>query len=362
MKKFLLLLIPILTIVYSLDALLLDVHFEYDIFPIYRETESNPELEVENFHIQYGNGLVQYIYKIRSVLSTLNDPDTPIEGDLEKTKERLEKILIGREISLSIYVFIIVLSVSTLFSFSFRAWFSIFLSRFTYFFSTLVALLNLLRAFIHLKFLPYYALICGMFHFVYFIFSIYCFFIIKKYLLNGEVFYNSLYIVSLQSDESGVGKVNLPYEQKVNQFQVPFLQKFKDLLYNIFFIKLKIAYHFLVIIFVGLILGNFVYIPLFSLQKHYSVEFGYLLGLSILFLSLFYIRNYYHIGKENQNGVLANLSVSFSFLIYRFLRNLSIFVIVSLGIIFFIIAFLFLLNWNLSWLTEKQLIEKSVRL
>lgn len=362
MKKFILLLIPVLTILYSLDALFLDIHYEYELFPIYSDSETNPILEAENFHIQYGNGLVQYIYKIHSVLGSLNDPDLPLEGDLERTRERLEKILISREISLSIYTFIIILSISTIFSFTFHAWFSIFLGRFTYFFSSLVAFLNLVRALIHFKFIPNYALMSAVFHLFYFGFSIYCFFIVKKYLLSKDILYNSLYIASLQSDESGSGKVSLPYEQKLNQFSHSFREKLKDFFYILFVVKFRIAYHFLVIIFVGFLLGNLVYIPLFSLQKHYTKEFGYLLGASIVLLSLFYIRNYYLIGKEKENGIFANLAVSFAFLVYRFLRNLSLFLLISLGILLFVLGFLFLLNWNISLLIENQLIEKTVRL
>jgi hypothetical protein len=63
---------------------------------------------------------------------------------------------------------------------------------------------------------------------------------------------------------------------------------------------LKIALHFFYIIFAGVFVGNVVYIPLFSLQKHYSAEFGILLFIMIILLSVFYVRNYYKIGREDE--------------------------------------------------------------
>lgn len=360
MKKFFLLLVPILTILYSVDALLIDFHFQYDVFPVYIE-ETQPKMEVENFRIEYGNGLIQYIYKIKTILIHLNDPELSSEGELEKTKEKLEKILIGREISLFIYSFIVILAISSLFSLISNAWFSVFLSRFLYFFASLIAVLNLIRAFIHLNFIPNFAIPSIILNFLYLSISIYCQFIVKKYLLSRQITYNSLYIASQQSEESGTGKVSLPFTQK-QEADISFGERFRNSFSGFFLHKLRIAYHFIIIILIGFVLGNLVYIPLFSLQKHYYREFGYLLGFSILLLSIFYIRNYYLIGREKENGSFVNLAVSASFLVYRFLRNLSLFLIIVLGITVFVIAFLFLLNYNISVLIEKNLIEKSVSL
>jgi hypothetical protein len=111
-----------------------------------------------------------------------------------------------------------------------------------------------------------------------------------------------------------------------------------------------------------MLLGNLVYIPLFSLQKHYITEFGYLIGISLVLLSFFYIRNYYHIGKEQEKTFLQNLSISYSFLIYRFLRNLFFIVLTTIGVTLFVIAILLLLNYNISLLINHNLIERTINL
>jgi hypothetical protein len=121
-KKILLSFVLIQTIFYSLDALFFDIHFDYDVFPVYSESEvetySKPNLEVENFKIEYGNGLIQSVYKVQKVLTALKDPELPLEGSLETVQERLEKILIGKKISLAIYLFIILLALAQSMTFS----------------------------------------------------------------------------------------------------------------------------------------------------------------------------------------------------------------------------------------------------
>ena len=109
----------------------------------------------------------------------------------------------------------------------------------------------------------------------------------------------------------------------------------------------KIASHFLYIIFSGIFIGNVIYIPLFSLQKHYSAEFGFLLFVLLILLSIFYVRNYYKIGREEELSTTSNVLVSLSFLQYRFIKNLFFILISTIGVIVFITCLFLLLTFFL---------------
>jgi hypothetical protein len=125
---------------------------------------------------------------------------------------------------------------------------------------------------------------------------------------------------------------------------------------------LKIASHFLYIIFAGVFIGNVVYIPLFSLQKHYSSEFGVLLFVMLILLSIFYVRNYYKIGREEDISTSRNVLVSLSFLQYRFIKNLLFILLSTIGVIVFITCLFLLLTMNTVILKNQNIIDKTINL
>jgi hypothetical protein len=107
----------------------------------------------------------------------------------------------------------------------------------------------------------------------------------------------------------------------------------------------RVGYHFLMIILVGLIIGNILYIPLFLLQKHYSNEFGLLIVGLVIALFAFYIKNYYQVGKSSALSKFQNLMGSFAFLQYKFIMNLALGVGVAVSVVVFIsILFVILLG------------------
>jgi len=364
MKKFILYTLPFIAILYSLDALFVDIYFHYEATPVFNNEEDLPLSEVSDYQIKIGNGLIQTIYKMSIALTELKDIELPQEGELEKTTERLERFLISKKISLVLHLFVIALALSSFFSVYHRAWFSLLTSRTLYVFILIISFIYLLRSILHMRFILVPGLLSFLVHFGVFCLSIYAIFVVGSY-LEENISYANLYIASFNEEESNTGKVILPFEKKefqkqksslvrkiVNFFLTPILLIFRN----------KIVIHFFIIIFIGMLLGNLVYIPLFSLQKHYITEFGYLIGISLVLLSFFYIRNYYHIGKEQEKTFLQNLSISYSFLIYRFLRNLFLIVLTTIGVTLFVIAILLLLNYNISLLINHNLIERTINL
>jgi hypothetical protein len=347
MKKIILLVIPFLTLLYSVDALFLDIHFDYQVNPVFTEEDSLPETEVSDYKVKMGNGLVQIISKMVYTLDEIRDPDLPVDGEMEKTIDRLERFLLSKEISLSLHLFVLALSLATFFAVKKRAWFALLIGRSLFFFTFLLAGINVLRSILHMRFILLPGILGFCFHFTVLGLTIFAFFAIKKY-LEQENTYANLYIASVTSEDSNTGKIALPFEKKAITGSLLFWG--------------KIIMHFSVIILIGILLGNLVYIPLFSLQKHYVKEFGLLIGFSLVLLSVFYIRNYYYIGRESDKTLGENLAVSYSFLVYRFLRNFFMIAITTLGVILFVITLLLILNYNISILIDKDIIERTISL
>jgi carbon starvation protein CstA len=103
---------------------------------------------------------------------------------------------------------------------------------------------------------------------------------------------------------------------------------------------LKLFVHFLTIIIVGILIGNFVYIPLFLLQKHYVTEFTIFIFSLLVLLSGFYIYNYGKVGGEKSLSRFQNTLVSIAYLQFRFLRNGFLGIFATILVVFFV-TFLF---------------------
>jgi len=103
---------------------------------------------------------------------------------------------------------------------------------------------------------------------------------------------------------------------------------------------LKLFTHFMIIIAVGILIGNFIYIPLFLLQKHYVTEFTMFIFSLLVLLSGFYIYNYGKVGGEKSLAKWQNTLVSIAYLQFRFLRNGFLGVFATILVVFFV-TFLF---------------------
>jgi hypothetical protein len=275
-------------------------------------------------------------------LEELNDKNLPSDGKLDKTIDEVERKIINYKLSLFIYLFIALLCFSTLVSLYFKTWFAPFTGKSLFLISKFIGIGNLGLASIHLKYVPSYGLPIFIFNFVFIILLDIAFSILDLYNFEFNTSYRSLFIASFSDDESNSGKITAPKEN--------------------FFTNFKVILHFFYIIASGFILGNVLYVPLFSLQKNYSSEFGFLLFAMLIFVCFFYVLNYYRIGKEKEFANVQDILVSISFLQFRFLRNIFYFLVSTFAVVLFITVLFSLLTYNLSILRDVNIIEKTINL
>ena len=350
-KKVIIILISILILVFSLESIFINFTIEFDPRLMMQEQQINldtPEQEIPEkpatFEIQ--KGIIFKIFFLDSLLKEVNDNFVPADGKLEKTVEKIESLLIGHKISLFVNIFIIGLCLSTIVSIIYEAWFSIFIARVLLFISFFIVLGYFGRSTYISAYVPVLGIPLLIFHFSVLIAVIYSIVQLSKSKDLTEFKFNSLLLASFNDEENnarpaikGIG-VESKKESSI----------------------LKIASHFLYIIFAGVLIGNVVYIPLFSLQKHYSSEFGVLLFILLILLSIFYVRNYYKIGQEQELSTFQNILVSLSFLQYRFVKNLFFILLSTVGVIIFITCLFLLLSLNTVILKNYNVKDKTIKL
>ena len=180
-----------------------------------------------------------------------------------------------------------------------------------------------------------------------------------------EMNFYALYVASLNNEDSNTGKVLIKKRERAPLTKSAILNWFLDslpvkLVWRLF--TNSTLRHFVYIILTGLVIGNLLYIPLFSLQKNYSSEFGILLLVMLVVLSILYIRNYYFFLKEENTVGFRGVVAGAIFLQYRFIRNLLYFIVSSAGVIIFIIALFLILTFNTLILTNYNIIERTLNL
>ncbi len=367
MKKKLLLLLTILSFIYSIDSLFLDFHFDYKV-PVrspFEAESQEPEAPIP-YQMRIDGGLLSSYYKVRNALEEIEEVDIPTDAYPEKTIDKIQRAVISKQISITIQVFLLLLSINSFVGIFYNTWFSVFSGRSLFLLSTFLSLFYAGRCSFHMQFVPIPAFLAFLYNLFCFFFFIWGFRYLNIFFEDYEPTYNSLYIASMQDEESNTGKIELYYKKKRKPaFQSKLLNFFFDNLFARgikFLFTNRIIRHFVYIIFAGIFIGNMIYIPLFSLQKHYASEFGILIFSGIFFLTLFYIRNYYKIGKEEAAGYFKNISISFAFLQYRFLRNLTMFLLMTVGIIIFVTTLFLLLTLNSSILVDQNIIDKTINL
>lgn len=354
-QKLLLSIIPLVIAFYSLQSLFYDV--EYCLDPI---QSSKQEITLQEDSIKktednskkcsafrFRRGTIPSLMLLSGILNDLKTPDISSDSKLEKTIDRLERILLAHKIYSFINSFIFLLCISTLIAFWSGAWFSFFLAMTISIISTIVTFKNLIFSILIISLSSETLLGISMLSFQVFLFviTIWSFFLHSKSRNREEANYRKLLISGSEEDSTNI---------EIKPEKITISEKLLK--------AIKMVSHFLIIVSVGVLIGNIVYIPLFSLQKHYLFEFGFIIIGSIVLLSLFYIWNYYRIGKENNYSGITNLLVSVSFLQYRMLRNTLVFLISSVGVILFIIFLLSLLLFNTYYLQKIQMIEQSINL
>lgn len=415
--------VSILILLFSLESILLNFTIDFDPGIVTRERQiDSMSIEEESPAkpptLEMKKGILFKIFFLNSLLQEVKDDYTPNDGRLEKTIEKIESLLIGHKIGLVVNLFIIALSFSTIISVLNEAWFSLFIGRVLLFISFCTFAYYLARSLVLSYYVPFIGVPMLVFHFSVFILvsmaivhsflGFFAIFFSKKTLaLAGLVvfligFLFGLFLEFRNSSSSPFisafvfGAAFLIYSliietyfwliYKLNQalkltessafkFNSLLLASYNDEENNArpaikgigvevkkessFF---KIASHFLYIIFSGIFIGNVIYIPLFSLQKHYSAEFGILLFVLLILLSIFYVRNYYKIGREEELSTTSNVLVSLSFLQYRFIKNLFFILISTIGVIVFITCLFLLLTMNTVILKNQNIIDKTINL
>ncbi|RHX88957.1 LIC_10230 family protein [Leptospira stimsonii] len=273
-------------------------------------------------------GLISKIRLTSKVMEELNEKSIPADAQLDATVDRLNRILLGQKIMLFIYGFLIFLSVTSFLSLYYRAWFYTFLNRSLYLISILPVLMSLQHPIRSISQTPVIGTIASLTVFALTGFLVYmCFAISKVY---GKK----------TSDRFGVLETAQNGEE--GEFQSNAGSKIS---------WIPILFHFVIIMVAGIVLGNLVYIPIFLLQKHYSFEFGILLLVLIFFLMLFYIRNYFRMGKSDELSPTGNITLSISYLQFRIIRN-TIFIGFSIiGIILFVVLLFTVLSMN-TWILD----------
>lgn len=350
LKNILIYLLLTVSFIYSLESLFLNVNADIQSKDEVIGNPFNPsESKPRQMSIVFGKGLFAQVSSLSSTLSNLQVSDLPSDGKLDKTIDLLERGIALKKVILVFYVFLALFSLAGFFAFTFNTWFHQATLRGVFFFTLFPVLSHMLSAGLVAQ-----LTMSGSAFFFYILNLTFLFFLIAGLIIMfrhrqfDEMTAQMLYIAANNDEESNPGKIIRETQEADRR--------------NGFFEKLKISMHFVYIILAGFILGNLVYIPLFSLQKHYSSQFGILLFVSLIILMFFYIRNYYKAGKDEEASFTHNIAVSFSFLQYRIIRNIFLFFITSVGVIIFVISLFLLLTFNTSKLKDMNVIERTINL
>ncbi len=415
--------VSILILLFSLENILLNftVDFEPEITSHERQMDTiSPEEEqlAKPPTLEMKKGIIFKIFFLNSLLREVNDDYTPNDGRLEKTIEKIESLLIGYKIGIVVNLFIIALCFSAIVSVLNEAWFSLFIGRVLLFISFFTFTYYVARSLVLGYYVPFIGIPMFVFHFT--VFILVSMAILHSYQLFFDIFFSKkiLFYTALILFAFGFGLGLFVEFRNATSFTYisPIISGISFFIYGLIiagyfwliyrlnrFLKLtetsaskfnslllasyndeennarpaikgigvetkkessffKIALHFFYIIFSGILIGNIVYIPLFSLQKHYTAEFGVLLFALLILLSIFYVRNYYKIGKEEELSTTRNVLVSLSFLQYRFIKNLFFVLLSTVGVIVFITCLFLLLTMNTIILKNQNIIDKTINL
>ncbi|EMY76734.1 putative membrane protein [Leptospira weilii serovar Ranarum str. ICFT] len=271
-------------------------------------------------------GLISKIRLTSKVMEELNEKTIPTDAQLEATVDRMGRILLGQKIMLFIYGFLILLSITSFLAIHYKAWFYTYLNRSLYLISILPVLMSLQHPLRSIQQTPVIGAISSLFLFALTILLIYMLFTISKVYEN-------------KADRFGVFQTAQNGEEG----------EFQSASSKISWIPM--FFHFAGIMLTGILLGNLIYIPIFLLQKHYSFEFGILLIVLVFLMMIFYIRNYFRMGKNDELTSTGNITLSVSYLQFRVIRNTIFIVFAVLGVTLFVVLLFTILSMN-TWVLD----------
>lgn len=317
--------LPILSPLFIAIVVFHSLFVDYTVqFPDFIASESSEtSLETMKPKVIAEDGVVGRISYLESFLMELESKELPIDTDLEDTKDGVKRVLIGQKLLLALLVFYLFLTFSVAVTYAFRAWFYKTMAHVFYPVSLIVLLPKI---FFQLN-LMIQKDVFSYFYFGFLAFTYTLTILAYRLTIKDKEPFEGFQ--SLQFSSSIEEEGRSPSNTKTGTYFAP-------------------IFHVLVIILIGILIGNLIYIPLFLLQKHYVTEFSYFIFFLIGILSVFYIFNYNKVGGESQNTKWQNLAVSFAYLQYRFLRN-GFFSIFSTILIILFVTFLFsLLLFNID--------------
>lgn len=326
MKKILFILLPFVTFLLTIEMMFLDIQLQkpFDPYKFSLEEGSTTLKEEKNTPIpmQIGKGIFQKIYFFSELHRTLKDTSAPSDGKVEKTISKIERVILSLKIAFFINLFLAAVSICAFISMNLEAYFSPFLNRFQAISSIFVFMPYLSESSRLIETKPSLGILGVLFFLGSSVYAIWIFRKFGKLKKQDNFTYQALYHASKSEEENLTKQENDPIS------------------------LITFAFHFSVIIFSGILIGNFLYIPLFSLQKNFSAQFGILLIVLFFGLSLFYVKNYYTIGKEIGYSKFQNILASVAFLQFRFIKNILFTVLSLTGVIFFITLLFSLLAFN----------------
>ncbi|TGL10430.1 LIC_10230 family protein [Leptospira levettii] len=317
--------LPILSPFFIALVVLHSLFVDYTVqFPDFISSESSEtNLETIKPKVIAENGVIGRISYLESFLVEIESKELPIDTDLEDTKDNVKRVLIGQKLLLGLLLFYLFLTFSTAMTYMFRVWFHKSMAHVLYPVSLVVLLPKI---FFQLN-LMVQKDIFSYFYFLFLLFTYIFTILAYRTIIKDKEPYEGFQ--SLQFSSSLEEEGRSPSQTKTGTYFVP-------------------IFHVLVIILIGILIGNLIYIPLFLLQKHYVSEFSYFIFFLIGLLSVFYIFNYNKVGGESQNKNWQNLSVSFAYLQYRFLRNGFFSIFTTILIILFVTFLFSLLLFNID--------------
>ncbi|WCL48706.1 LIC_10230 family protein [Leptospira sp. GIMC2001] len=288
---------PWLLLLLFIQILFIDVQFKTDGFE--RQTieilSEDPEIETGN-NWSIGKGIILKLSSLNLFIKELKSEEIPQDGYPDMSFDQMSRYVFGLKLLIVGLLFLCLLCITAYFSWITQAWFRISLNKTLHWVGLIILFFSMISSLAGIASAGNVAGIFALFYFLFFVYLIFSYRGInlgKKESIQFEVLKHTS-----ELDEEGK-KPTQTVELK----------------------PWRVAYHFFIIILVGLIVGNLMYIPLFLLQKHYSYEFGILLIFLIGLLSAFYIRNYHKISQDGTIPKWKNILASLSYLQFKFLKN-----------------------------------------
>jgi hypothetical protein len=328
---------PWLLFIFFSHMLFIDIEFKVpqsDKQPLEILVESN-ELENPQDTWTIKKGILLRLSDLQEIRSEIDLKSIPQDGIPESTLERLSRIIFGQKLMIWSLLFLIMLCVSSYISWLSNAWFSVTLNKTLHWIGMYFTFAYLSKP-AEFFGISLFASILGFYLLLQFIFLIISYRAINRQ-KKDKVTYEVLKHTA-ELDEEG--------KKPTSKIELK---------------PLRLAYHFFIIFFVGLLIGNLFYIPLFLLQKHYSYEFGILLLILVFLLAIFYVRNYYNLSKDNFSNKWKGIATSISYLQYKFIKNVALGLGATVALILFVTVLFSILILNADVLKNPSLgiIEKS---